>query len=369
MDDDPKEHLKRAARWSFEATKELGELLDMAGARSSRANDDWLMGIGQYMHARTYRHVRGDLEATKRFGEWCNHVQDTTRPDVATTRDVAELAMAISFHRPDERILLMALGRWCDSGFPKVVLDSRHAAMLMSTRAEASVIGEVEPPWPAFVIAVPPDLGLVFSTDGEEHTIERLLVHRIEWREGVHMFDDPDYLKLEGRENRWNIVALSAGRAMMHQRGLPTSWLTETTRKDPGDYDYMEPFDDRDERVWRLLGRLVIGTCCTLFGHRRSDGRLGVRGTRKRIGKHPAAWVFELKNPVTVDCRPAVRDYVAGKFGDRRGPVTVQTLVAGHWKMQPHGPRRELRKLIHVEPYWRGPEDAPIAVRPHKEDP
>lgn len=29
-------------------------------------------------------------------------------------------------------------------------------------------------------------------------------------------------------------------------------------------------------------------------------------------------------------------------------------LVAGHWKMQAHGIGRALRKLIHVEPYWRG---------------
>lgn len=31
-----------------------------------------------------------------------------------------------------------------------------------------------------------------------------------------------------------------------------------------------------------------------------------------------------------------------------------------------HGTGGLLRKWIHVEPYWRGGEDAPIAVKTHK---
>lgn len=38
----------------------------------------------------------------------------------------------------------------------------------------------------------------------------------------------------------------------------------------------------------------------------------------------------------------------------------------GHHKRQAHGTGGLLRKWIHVEPYWRGGEDAPIAVKTHK---
>jgi len=59
--------------------------------------------------------------------------------------------------------------------------------------------------------------------------------------------------------------------------------------------------------------------------------------------------------------RKAVVEY--GKHGGKS--PTVQCVVAGHWKMQPCGPGGSERKRIFIEPYWRGPEDAPIAIRPH----
>ena len=43
----------------------------------------------------------------------------------------------------------------------------------------------------------------------------------------------------------------------------------------------------------------------------------------------------------------------------------MRLLVRGHWKNQAHGPGMTLRKLIHVEPYWRGPEMAELVDRPY----
>jgi hypothetical protein len=45
---------------------------------------------------------------------------------------------------------------------------------------------------------------------------------------------------------------------------------------------------------------------------------------------------------------------------DAGGKLFVRSLVAGHWKMQPCGEGRKDRKLIRIEPYWRGPLDAPV---------
>lgn len=45
--------------------------------------------------------------------------------------------------------------------------------------------------------------------------------------------------------------------------------------------------------------------------------------------------------------------------------IDVRLLVRGHWKNQAHGPGMTLRKLIHVEPYWRGPEMAELVDRPY----
>lgn len=40
-------------------------------------------------------------------------------------------------------------------------------------------------------------------------------------------------------------------------------------------------------------------------------------------------------------------------------PLTVRTLVQGHWRNQSHGPKHSLRKLMWINPFWRGDSDLP----------
>jgi hypothetical protein len=57
---------------------------------------------------------------------------------------------------------------------------------------------------------------------------------------------------------------------------------------------------------------------------------------------------------------------LGGRAGQSAAPrIDVRLLVRGHWKNQAHGPGMTLRKLIHVEPYWRGPEMAELVDRPY----
>jgi hypothetical protein len=66
---------------------------------------------------------------------------------------------------------------------------------------------------------------------------------------------------------------------------------------------------------------------------------------------------------VKLDLRPAIKAYIDG---DRKaGQLSVQRVVAGHHKWQPHGPQNSLRKWIFIEPYYQGPEEGAIVVRPH----
>ena len=43
--------------------------------------------------------------------------------------------------------------------------------------------------------------------------------------------------------------------------------------------------------------------------------------------------------------------------GGTGAPLTVRVRVQGHWKRQPHGPGKAERKIIWIQPYWRGPDD------------
>jgi hypothetical protein len=54
-------------------------------------------------------------------------------------------------------------------------------------------------------------------------------------------------------------------------------------------------------------------------------------------------------------------DKTAGEATGRH--ITVRTLVSGHWRNQVCGTGRLERKTIWIEPFWRGPEAAPLTEK------
>jgi hypothetical protein len=100
--------------------------------------------------------------------------------------------------------------------------------------------------------------------------------------------------------------------------------------------------------------------------------RYGPAEARTAIGKTPAAVVLKNNN------RPRKRESIfalvqlaapSNRLGrpPRQGAggwlLTARQDVSGHFKLQPHGPSRALRRLIWVNAYERGPDDAPIRPR------
>lgn len=47
-------------------------------------------------------------------------------------------------------------------------------------------------------------------------------------------------------------------------------------------------------------------------------------------------------------------------------PLFLRVRVQGHWKKQFHGPKRSLRKLIWIQPYWKGPEEGAMRQAVHR---
>lgn len=50
-----------------------------------------------------------------------------------------------------------------------------------------------------------------------------------------------------------------------------------------------------------------------------------------------------------------------GSAMDSSSKLDKRVLVRGHWRRQPCGPRNTERKIIWVEPFFRGPEDGPVS--------
>ncbi|MGO8992144.1 MAG: hypothetical protein ACLQVI_02370 [Polyangiaceae bacterium] len=119
----------------------------------------------------------------------------------------------------------------------------------------------------------------------------------------------------------------------------------------------------RDARVLEQIARLAIGVELEL------RDRTNVRAPRPRKGSEPgrtaaepATQTFVLTRNVVVDCREEIVRHLRGELPTA---PAVQVLVRGHWRNQAHGPGFSKRTWKHISPFWRGPEDALIAVRRH----
>lgn len=222
---------------------------------------------------------------------------------------------------------------WATTGFQVIEPSHKLTASLMCTSFPEEFIDNLELPWSSFAVKIPDN---VISND--EHFM---------WVHGIS--DGSKKVKL----------LLQTPGGFAHFSGT----LSEINKAST---DYWENSDQAKSRLEAdrhhdVMKRLFIGVCAEVMSYRTSLAE-GLGPLAKPVKRGPRVTnTFKLTRHVTVDVRQVVRDYIRG---NGRSP-TVQTLVRGHWKQQPCGAKLVDRKFIHVEPYWRGPETAPVAVRLH----
>ncbi len=265
---------------------------------------------------------------------------------------------------PDERVVAdyfkahpyvnwQALGphtqRWAENGFPSVEIGHKLAASLMTTSFSAEVVRDyVRLPWDSFLITVPDQL-----LSPNEHL---LLVTYTDNRLYYAMTWEDDLIVGAASGPLWTLTHTQCEDDKASRTTVSTSEYTITKSSDR--------LDDRAfvDRIHDVIGKLVVGVCakmqtCTKVpsqAHHVKNKSWPKNTTRNTT-------VFKLIENVKLDVRVALREHIE-KGG---ASPSVQSLVRGHWKLQVCGDNRASRKLIHVEPYWRGPESAPVAVRAH----
>ncbi len=226
---------------------------------------------------------------------------------------------------------------WADGGYSRIVTTHKFASALMCSRVVGNDVSDIHIPWMSFQVAVPNGL-IVRPDNGEEY--------------------DRIACMVDGERSTMAMYS-ATGRTTWLLLVLPTS---EIFAPDTG-VDNEERIDDVTARVALLARRLVAGVLLTLDQTASLRGKSGSRGGERNVRDEPRHRVYSCGRPITVDCRPAVRQFLSG---GGKSPASVQTLVRGHYKRQVVGTGREGRKVVWIEPYWRGPEDAPILARPYK---
>lgn len=238
---------------------------------------------------------------------------------------------------------------WAENAFSTVEPAHRLAASLMATTIPQEYVEDfVRMPWRCFGFQVPDRLlgkeaGFSLALHTHGGTVQTISLIGQQFHYGV-----------EDSLAGWNskIVESSVVPGIVDD-GIPADFFSPSAV-------------DRTARVTELMGRLFLGVCTEMSGHRQSESGPSTTNGREHTDRSQdrrLTSTFKLTRDVNVDVRRAVRDYVEGR--STRQP-SVQILVRGHWKMQVYGLGKADRKLIHVEPYWRGPEDGPVAVRAHK---
>jgi hypothetical protein len=283
---------------------------------------------------------------------WVDSYKDQTIPDYEAIPLIHDSMVQVE-DEPDESHLNVFLktwaARWVDQGAPRLVVDDKFASLLMATNIGEGCSDLVIPPWKAFMIEVQNKL-LCTTIEGKQTYIDRILVQRVERAKDSYA---------------WNIFTLNPDTDMITSSLLvPVDKLCSTDWHDL-EFEGKELHED-GPRVLTLVNRLVTSLCLALSDPTisREQKKTKGRGQKFRFNRGtPTIRTFIIGRPVTVDCRPAVREYLSDTK-KKSSTLDVQSLVRGHWKNQAYGTKHSLRKLIHIEPYWKGPEDSQILLRP-----
>ncbi len=257
-------------------------------------------------------------------------------------RDGEDIALTVA---KGETPLPAAMGtqfcaEWAEQGYPRMVTSHKFAAALMCTKARTEDVADINIPWTAFQVVIPNGL-LVRPDTGEEY--DHLIVSIVDGLAQAALYT-------------------AHGKATWLTLAMPATALLSAD----AEIENEDRIDEGTVRVLFMARRLLAGLLLTLdeTAFLRDRKRAANDSPPSSGREDPKHRVFSIGKAISVDCRPAVKSFLNGS---RKGaPPSVQTLVRGHYKRQVVGMTRTGRKVIWIEPYWRGPEDAPILARPYR---
>jgi hypothetical protein len=284
---------------------------------------------------------------------------------------LASLAMRLSIlsQTHDGHTQLIGFTKWAASGFPCISMGHKYAASLLVTTASEDAIRFCRPPFHAFMLEVP--TGILFTKHlqtGQPDPIRWILVTRL-------------YNQKTPEGWAWGYTTYSEGGMNLFRYGVRSDELLTPTlemvlesadvdgrpvsrERNNDENEFSFDLSDEDERTCALVGRLIINACLA-FSDPTNVKELGTKKNSSRSSyksrktDEPVVRNYFLGRAVKHDFREFVRQYATGA----RRSLTVQGMVRGHHKGQHYGPKNTLYKIIWREPYWRGPEDAPIPLR------
>jgi hypothetical protein len=334
----------------IDRARKAEKLLQAFAVKSTtEPTEDWVK-LGSLLWEHSYEGGLSDGAAFDRMAKWIDYeAKAAVDARTQTILDYEAVTRKLHLALPNEQCRYTWSARWVDQGCPRVVIDPKYAALLMATDMSKAVLEHVIVPWHAFLIEIPSDL---LSTELPDGTLDP--IHRIMFQSLVN---------LDG-ERVCNIIGVGNQLSLWRHSVPLTELASDTTPEEMTDWGTGIEVTSRDDRVVRMMGRLILSACAALTDNSNSHRQKPAKGSgykNRRAQGLVAIQTFVLGRPIEINCRQAIQDYI--NTGAKRKGLTVQFMVRGHWRHQPYGPQHSLRKFIPIEPYWKGPEDAKILTR------
>lgn len=302
-----------------------------------------LIHYGQWIWEISYKHTNDDHEALDLLMEHARKLMETD--------EFKGSLFTASLLLPHEQITTLFVGRWGDQAFPRILIEAKYASLLMATDVNEDALEYVIPPWKAFLIEFQEPIIECFC----EHSQKNVKIIRI----AVQV------LKNQFNEDVWNFIAIGESNVQLWRHGL---YIRDLCKILPSDHDWENigvglAVENIDERAMLLIGRLIVSTCLAMSDPENFHEQKKTKGRGKKwhFNKTPETRNVILGKPVGIDCRPAIRSYMEGNR--KTSMPHVRFLVRGHWKKVAYGPQSSLRKIQHISPYWKGPEEADIVAK------
>lgn len=318
----------------------------LARQEGSNLTREQLITLGSQYWDFSYRHTDDDYDAFSRAVDTAAHMTTSTGQP-----------MSLVLASPGDQISVMNAALWYHQGLNQIVLGHKMAAALLATKVNKDAVKDIQPPWRAFYISLPDKMFFIKGNDGKDVPVYGVIVARMK------------YPLSESNRSPWQYVAITNTSLTLWRHGFTTEMLVDDRGFEglENDNPFSEEISDLDERANSMLGHLIVNVCLAMNdpSNIKSQPKEEWRGwsaaKSSRKNKLPSCRTYILSREGILDCREAVTEYL--RTGKQRKGLTVQTLVSGHFRNQAHGPQHSLRKVIWVEPFWRGPEDAPILSR------
>lgn len=253
-----------------------------------------------------------------------------------------------SMHNADDQSsagkLVMWAARWVDGACRIIDTSADYWNAMARTDLAKSAQYDLEVPWPAFVVRLPH--GVLRSPQGW-HAKYILVGERYD------IFGA--YMPL----TFWILGPTVNDAILVSELMSLSDFLFETDRDAKG---MPEALPCIDEATRAIVGLLFTMQHTIHFTDGNRSSGIAKRPLRSEPPPHRS---IVIGRPINFRAAP---NESHGSTGEGSSSA-FQSLVRGHIKRQVCGLNRTGRKVVWIEPYWRGPEDAPILSRPYMVNP